>query len=150
MAQEPAELRRLIAPTVESMGFELVGVEFKGGHHALLRLYIDAEDGVSVDDCALVSHQVSGLLDVEDPIPGQYDLEVSSPGLDRPLFRAEDYARFAGQRVRVRTDVPVLGRRNFSGLLQGLEGDQVIVEVDGESYALPLDQIEQARLVPEY
>jgi ribosome maturation factor RimP len=150
MAQEPAELRRLIAPTVESMGFELVGVEFKGGQHALLRLYIDAEDGVSVDDCALVSHQVSGLLDVEDPIPGQYDLEVSSPGLDRPLFRAEDYARFAGQRVRVRTDVPVLGRRNFSGLLQGLEGDQVIVEVDGEAYALPLDQIEQARLVPEY
>ncbi len=144
-------MRRIIAPAVEGLGYELVGVEFSGGgKNSLLRIYIDQEDGITVDDCALVSHQVSGVLDVEDPIRGEYSLEISSPGADRPLFKAADYERFAGQQVRIRTAVAVLGRRNFTGSLKGLEGEQVIVEVDGEEYSLPFDQIDQARLVPEY
>ena len=151
MSQQPAHLRELIEPAVAGLGYELVGVEFHGGGtNGLLRVYIDHEDGITVEDCQAVSHQVSGLLDVEDPIPGHYSLEVSSPGLDRPLFSARDYARFAGQRVKLRMHGQVQGRRNFTGLLVGLEGDKVIVEVDGEEYELPLDQVDQARLIPEY
>lgn len=151
MSQQPAQLRELIEPAVAGLGYELVGVEYRGGSsNGLLRIYIDHEDGITLEDCQAVSHQVSGLLDVEDPIHGHYALEVSSPGLDRPLFRAQDYARFAGQRVKVRMHGLVQGRRNFTGLLLGLEGDNAIVEVDGEEFELPLDQVDQARLIPEY
>jgi ribosome maturation factor RimP len=151
MSQQPAQLQQLIEPAVESLGYELVGVEYRGGAtNGLLRIYIDHEDGITVDDCQKVSHQLSGLLDVEDPIQGHYALEVSSPGLDRPLFKAQDFARFAGQQVKVRMHGMIQGRRNFTGLLLGLEGDSAIVEVDGEEYLLPLDQVDQARLIPEY
>ena len=148
MRRETA-LEALLEPAVSRLGYELVGVEYHGGCRALLRLYIDREGGVSVEDCQRVSRQVSGLLDVEDPIPGPYTLEVSSPGLDRPLFRAEDFQRFAGREVRIRTDVPLEGRRNFRGVLRGLRGGEVLVEVDGAELALPVERIEQARLVPE-
>ncbi len=148
MRRETA-LEALLEPAVSRLGYELVGVEYHGGRRALLRLYIDREGGVSVEDCQRVSRQVSGLLDVEDPIPGPYTLEVSSPGLDRPLFRAADFQRFAGREVRIRTDVPLEGRRNFRGVLRGLRGDEVLVEVDGAELALPVERIEQARLVPE-
>ncbi len=148
MRRETA-LEALLEPAVSRLGYELVGVEYHGGRRALLRLYIDREGGVSVEDCQRVSRQVSGLLDVEDPIPGPYTLEVSSPGLDRPLFRAEDFQRFAGREVRIRTDVPLEGRRNFRGVLRGLRGGEVLVEVDGAEFALPVERIEQARLVPE-
>lgn len=151
MSQQPAQLRELIEPAVAGLGYELVGVEYRGGStNGLLRIYIDHEDGITLEDCQAVSHQVSGLLDVEDPIHGHYALEVSSPGLDRPLFRAQDYARFSGHRVKVRMHGLVQGRRNFTGLLLGLEGDNAIVEVDGEEFELPLDQVDQARLIPEY
>ncbi len=151
MSQQPVELQRLIEPAVETLGFELVGVEYKGGAtNGLLRIYIDHKDGITVDDCQAVSHQVSGLLDVEDPIPGHYSLEVSSPGLDRPLFKAADYARFAGHQVKVRMHGMIDGRRNFTGQLLGLEDDNAIVEMDGEEFVLPLDQVDRARLVPEY
>ncbi len=151
MSQQPAQLRELIEPAVVGLGYELVGVEYRGGStNGLLRIYIDHEDGITLEDCQAVSHQVSGLLDVEDPIHGHYALEVSSPGLDRPLFRAQDYARFAGRRVKMRMHGLVQGRRNFTGLLLGLEGDNAIVEVDGEEFELPLDQVDQARLIPEY
>ena len=113
MPRESAELRKLLEPAVSALGFELVGVEFVSGRRGLLRLYIDSEDGVTIDDCQAVSHQVSGLLDVEDPIQGQYSLEVSSPGLDRPLFRAADFERFAGHEVSLRLVAPVEGRRKF-------------------------------------
>ena len=148
MRRETA-LEALLEPAVSRLGYELVGVEYHGGRRALLRLYIDREGGVSVEDCQRVSRQVSGLLDVEDPIPGPYTLEVSSPGLDRPLFRAADFQRFVGREVRIRTDVPLEGRRNFRGVLRGLRGDEVLVEVDGAELALPVERIEQARLVPE-
>jgi ribosome maturation factor RimP len=133
------------------MGYELVGVEYRrGGHGGLLRVYIDSDEGVTVDDCQAVSYQVSGLLDVEDPIPGQYTLEVSSPGADRLLFRRRDFERFAGSLVKVRLDRPLDGRRRFRGRLEGLDGDHAVIEQDGQAVRLPLEQIDEARLVPEY
>lgn len=150
MSQPPAQLQSMIAPAVEALGYELVGVEYRSGDNGLLRVYIDHEDGIGVDDCQAVSHQVSGVLEVEDPIRGHYSLEVSSPGLDRPLFKAQDFARFAGHEVKVKMVTMIDGRRNFTGLLKGLDGETVIVEVDGEEKCLPLDQIDQARLIPEY
>ncbi|MFP5504618.1 MAG: ribosome maturation factor RimP [Gammaproteobacteria bacterium] len=151
MRQDPFNLRDLLEPAVAALGCELVGIEYHpSGKHSLLRIYIDRPEGVTVDDCSAVSYQISGLLDVEDPIPGHYTLEVSSPGLDRPLFGARDFERFAGHEVKIRTRFPVEGQRNFRGLLQGMQGQQVVVdEQDGRRVELPLDQIEQARLVPD-
>ncbi len=146
---DAGELGELIAPAVEVLGYELTGVEYLSGS-ALLRVYIDSKNGITVDDCQVVSHQLSGLLDVEDPIPGHYTLEVSSPGLDRLLFKVKDYERFAGSRVKIKLLAPLSGRRKFSGVLQGLEGESVLIEEDGENISIPLDQIAQARLVPEY
>ena len=151
MHQDPFNLRDLLEPAVTALGCELVGIEYRpSGKHSLLRGYIDKPDGVTVDDCTAVSYQVSGLLDVEDPVPGHYTLEVSSPGLDRPLFQAHDFERFAGHEVKVRMRFPVEGQRNFRGLLQGLQEQQVVIqEQDGKRVSLPLEQIEQARLVPD-
>ena len=150
MARESAELRKLIEPAVTVLGYELVGVEFIHGKSGLLRVYIDHDDGIGVDDCKAVSYQVSGLLDVEDPIRGQYTLEVSSPGLDRPLFQARDYERFAGQQVKLRLSVPVAGRRRFKGTLLGLRDEQVVVKMDDEELLVPLHEIDKTRLVPNY
>jgi len=125
-------------------------VEFVSGRRGLLRVYIDSEDGISIDDCQAVSHQVSGLLDVEDPIPGQYSLEVSSPGLDRPLFRAADFERFAGHEVRLRLVAPVEGRRKFRGVLVGLRDGRVVVQVEEQELVVALEEIDEARLVPDY
>ncbi len=150
MPRESAELRKLLEPAVTTLGYELVGVEFISGRRGLLRVYIDSEDGISVDDCQAVSHQVSGLLDVEDPIPGQYSLEVSSPGLDRPLFRAADFERFAGHELRLRLVAPVEGRRKFRGVLVGVRDDRVVVQVDGQELIVALGDIDEARLVPDY
>jgi ribosome maturation factor RimP len=145
-------LMHLAKSVVEPMGYELVGVEFlqRGGAGAVLRVYIDHEDGITLDDCSVVSHQLSGVLDVEDPIRGHYDLEVSSPGLDRPLFSVQDYRRFQGRRARIKLAVKLDGRRNFEGLLAGVHDAVLLLDVDGETSSLPLDIIESARLVPEY
>ncbi|MCP3869947.1 MAG: ribosome maturation factor RimP [Gammaproteobacteria bacterium] len=142
----------LLGKSVTGMGYELVGVEFssRGSAGALLRIYIDHPEGITVDDCAEVSHQVSGVLDVEDPIPGEYQLEVSSPGLDRPLFDREHYERFSGSPVRIKLQVKLEGRRRFEGLLKGVDGDEVLLEMEGELFRLPLSQIEKARLMPEF
>lgn len=151
MRDDPFKLRDLLEPAVTAVGCELVGIEYlPSGKQSLLRVYIDKPDGVSVDDCSAVSYQVSGLLDVEDPLPGHYTLEVSSPGLDRPLFQARDFERFAGQQVKIRMRFPIDGQRNFRGLLQGLQEQQVVIEEqDGKRVDLPLDQVEQARLIPD-
>lgn len=151
MRQDPFNLRVLLEPAVTALGCELVGIEYRAsGKHSLLRVYIDKPAGVTVDDCSAVSYQVSGLLDVEDPVPGHYTLEVSSPGLDRPLFEARDFERFSGHEVKLRMRFPVDGQRNFKGLLQGLHEQQVVIEQqDGTRVSLPLDQVEQARLVPD-
>jgi ribosome maturation factor RimP len=150
MPRESTELRTLVEPAVNALGFELVGVEFSHGKPGLLRIYIDSEDGITVHDCEAVSHQVSGLLDVEDPIAGHYSLEVSSPGLDRPLFQARDFERFAGHTVRLRLTAPLNGRRKFKGVLRGMKDNQVVVQMDDEQLSVGLDEIDQARLVPDY
>jgi len=142
----------LVRGGVEPLGYELVGVEYLSGQagSALLRIYIDHPRGIDVDDCAKVSHQISGLLDVEDPIRENYTLEVSSPGLDRPLFTREHYVRFVGNRVKIRLTAPLEGRSRFTGELLAVEGEVVRIDVDGRSVELPLADIEKARLVPEF
>ncbi|MGD8689784.1 MAG: ribosome maturation factor RimP [Gammaproteobacteria bacterium] len=144
-------LLALLEPTVKGMGYELVEVEFRSGPDALLRIYIDGPDGqITLDDCELVSHQVSGLLDVEDPIPGAYSLEVSSPGLDRPLRTAEHFRRFVGERAKIQLLQPREGRRRFTGTLEGVRDEKVAINVDGQDFELPLANIEKARIVPRF
>lgn len=152
MRQNPTDVHRLLEPAVAGMGFELVGVEYHpSGNHSLLRVYIDSERGVTVDDCARVSYQIGGVLDVEDPIPGNYQLEVSSPGLDRPLFQPGDYQRFAGQLVKVTLAHPLNGQRKYKGVLEGLRDQEVLLSLeDGTEVGLPLTDIDKARLVPEF
>jgi len=151
MRQDSHTLRQILEPVITTMGYELIGVEFHPHRgSALLRLYIDREGGVEVDDCQRVSHQVSGVLDVEDPIPGHYRLEVSSPGLDRPLFETRDFLRFVGHPVRVQLAMPLNGRRKFTGRLVGLRDDKVVLEHEGQELAFPLTAIETARLIPEF
>jgi len=151
MGRAPENLTEMIRHSVEPMGYELVGVEYVAqGNHHVLRLYIDHPEGITLDDCSRVSHQVSGVLDVEDPIPGEYNLEVSSPGLDRPLFSEAHFARFAGSQVSIRLHGKMQGRRRFSGRLLGVEQGEVVVEVDGEQVRIPPANIEQARLIPQF
>ena len=150
MGEPGSRLTALIEPAVEGLGYEFVGAEYMARRrNSLLRVYIDSEEGVSLDDCARVSDRLSGILDVEDPIQGAYRLEVSSPGLDRPLFFARHYDRFRGERIRVKMAVPVAGRRNFKGTLGGCRDGEVILIEDGEEYALPLADIGSARLIPD-
>ena len=150
MHERESRLHALIEPTVTSLGFELVGVLCRGGRsRGLIRVYIDHGDGITVDDCARVSHRVTGLLDVEDPIPGEYDLEVSSPGADRPLFVERDFARFAGADLQVTLHRPIEGRRRFTGTLGGYEDGVVVVEEEGIEHRFAITQIDSARLVPE-
>ncbi len=141
-------LHSLLEPTVEGLGYELVGVELVGSKgNRTLRVFIDTPAGVRVEDCEAVSHQVSGLLDIEDPIPGAYHLEVSSPGLDRPIFKASDYERFRGEQVRLRLVELYEGRRRVTGTLQGLEGEAVVVrDTEGTERRVPLELIDRARL----
>ncbi|MDX1735697.1 MAG: ribosome maturation factor RimP [Halioglobus sp.] len=149
MASRQHEITGLLRPTVEALGFDLWGVEYLSqGRHTLLRIYIDSARGVTVDDCAAVSEQVSGVLDVEDPISGEYTLEVSSPGVDRLLFTPEQFGRYAGEIVELRLRSPFEGRRKFKGVLKGLEGEDVVVQVDDHEYLLPHGTIEKARVQP--
>jgi ribosome maturation factor RimP len=150
--QSVRDLSELFEPVVESMGYELVGIEFLGADgHGTLRVYIDRNEGVSLDDCAAISHQVSGILDVEEPIKQAYDLEVSSPGIDRPLFKLADYERFAGKTARIKLAVGLLGRKKFKGQLQGVADSKLVtIEVDGEIFDLPYADIAKANLVGDF
>ena len=148
--QAYAHLRHMLEPVIALLGYELVGIEYlvQGGNN-VLRVYIDKDGGVTLDDCQKVSRQVSGVLDVEDPIHDRYALEVSSPGLDRPLFTREHFARYTGHSVQIRLDKPLDGRRNFKGIIQGMQDEAVLLEVDGTQFVLPLQAIEKAKLVPD-
>ncbi len=172
MTDKAAEIARLLAPTVESLGVELLGIEYlpaPGG--ALVRLYIDkpaidkptvdqvggedlGDDGVPVsvgiEDCQAVSREVSAQLDVEDPISGNYTLEVSSPGIDRPLFTLAHFERFAGETAKVTLKLPQEGRRRLTGLIARIEGDNITFLVDGAEFVAAFDNIDKARLVPDW
>ena len=149
MATREQQLTELLEPTVEALGFELWGVEYvASGKHTLLRLYIDAEQGITVDNCAAVSEQVSAVMDVEDPISSEYTLEVSSPGMDRLLFKLSQYPAYVGEWLELRLRSPFEGRRKFSGVLKGIEGDEVVIQVDDHEYLLPHSAIDKARVQP--
>ncbi len=151
LTKQEQQLTELLTPTVEAAGFELVGIEFvRAGRHSILRVYIDHQDGITVDHCATVSREVSALLDVEDPIPNEYFLEVSSPGLDRPLFTPEHFAKVVGQIIDVKLAIPQDGRRKFKGLLTQIEDDMLVVEVDGKLYRLLMDNVDKANVVPVF
>jgi ribosome maturation factor RimP len=149
VAGREEKIQALLQSTVESLGFKLWGLEhLSQGRHSLLRLYIDAENGVTVDDCAEVSRQVSGVMDVEDPISGEYTLEVSSPGVDRLLFRLDQYPEYVGEWIELRLRVPLNGRRKFKGTLKGIEGEDVVIQVDNDEFLLPLSAIDKAQVKP--
>lgn len=143
-------LTNIIEPIVSGMGYECVGIEFVSrAKNSLLRVYIDSDHGIQVNDCARVSHQLSGALDVEDPIPGNYQLEISSPGIDRPLFRLADFDRFNGQTAEIELYQPLHARRRYRGLLEGVKEQSVILKVDGVIHEIPFAQIKKACLSPE-
>lgn len=145
------DLTELMKPVVESLGFEFWGLEYHtSSKNTLLRIFIDSENGINVDDCAAVSHQVSGVMDVEDPISQEYTLEVSSPGVDRLLFTGEQVDRYRGHEAEIRLQFPFDGRRKFVGILNGMvEGDVALV-VGEEEYLLPFEQIDRARLIAKF
>lgn len=151
MATKEQQLHDLIAPAVTALGYEMWGLEYlTHGGETVLRVFIDSENGINVDDCAAVSRQVSAVLDVEDPISGEYNLEVSSPGMDRPLFTLDQFQRYSGEQVKIRLRSPFEGRRNFSGRLVGVEADEVVVAVDEHEYLLPIELIDKANVVPQF
>ena len=143
-------IERLIEPTLQDMGYNLVRVQFTGGHRAVLQIMAErADDGeMDVDDCAALSRTISALLDVEDPIASAYTLEVSSPGIDRPLVKPDDFDRFAGLEAKLELAIPLDGRKRFRGRLMGMVGDRVRIRfVGGGTVELPFADIAQAKLV---
>ena len=152
MATKEETLKAMIAPVVEALGCEFWGLEYlSSGRSALLRIYIDRdEQGVTVEDCEKVSRQVSSLMDVEDPIRGEYTLEVSSPGLERPLYTLEQFQRYVGEEVAVKLRFPYEGRRKFKGRLNGVEGEDILLVVEDHEYLFPVDSVEKANVVPRF
>ncbi len=151
MSSKLEQLQALLAPVVEALGYQCWGIEFiSQGRHSVLRVYIDHADGILIDDCEKVSRQISGVLDVEDPVSGEYTLEVSSPGMDRPLFTLEQFAAHIGEQVKIRLRSPYEGRRNFQGLLRGVEEQDVVVQVDEHEYLLPVESIDKANIIPRF
>jgi ribosome maturation factor RimP len=143
------DLYELLEPGVKALGFEVLTVEKAGqGNSSVLRVYIDSPEGITVDDCARVSDQVSAILDVEDPITDRYRLEVSSPGFDRPLCTLAHFEAVVGQKVRIQSMVQIAGRKRFTGILTGVTAEVVTLDIDGEVHSVPMDNILKARLVP--
>ena len=152
MSRSQDKLTQLLRPAVEGLGYELVGIEhLPMGKHTVLRIYIDSPDGITVNDCSQVSHQVSGVLEVEEPIMGQFTLEVSSPGIDRPLFDFEQFKQFVGSKVKIKLYHAIEGRRKIVGLLDSIEGDDIIVlDADSDTrFQLQMDDIDKANIVTD-
>jgi len=144
-------IKEMLEPAVNAVGMELWGVEFLSqGRHSILRVYIDSDNGVTIDNCEAASHQVSGVLDVEDPISGEYNLEVSSPGMDRPLFTFDQFSRYVGELIKVRLQMAVDGMRNFTGKLVQAENDSLTFEVESQQLTVSINQIDKANLVPNF
>jgi ribosome maturation factor RimP len=151
VATKHAALHALIEPVVAAMGFELWGIDhLSQGKNSRLVIYIERESGVSVEDCADISRQVSAVMDVEDPIAGEYRLEVSSPGMARPLYSLDQFSRFQGHHVALKLRTAFDGRRKYQGLLVGVEGDEVLLQLDGEEYCFPIESIDSAHIVPQF
>jgi len=142
-------LVKLLDPVVQAMGYEMLGIEhIPNGQGSTLRIYIDNEQGIKLEDCSRVSQQIAGVLDVGDPIQGTYDLEVSSPGLDRPLFTVEHFRRFIGVEVKLNLREKIAGRRKLVGEISTVSDERVDVIDTGINYQIPVDVIDKARLVP--
>lgn len=151
MQRSHARLWELLEPVVSGMGYDLIEIEYQpSAKHGVLRLYIDLPGGIQLDDCTEVSRQVSAVLDVDDPIPGQYNLEVSSPGMDRPLRKAKDFTRFAGEIARIRMHAAIGGQRNFKGRITSADDETLQMECENGPVSLPMASIDKARLVPDY
>ena len=141
----------MLKAPVEALGHQLWGLEYiQAGKHSTLRLYIDNEKGIFIEDCAEASRQVSAVLDVEDPISTEYTLEVSSPGVDRPLFTAEQYQAYIGETVKVQLTMPVAGSRNLKGTVTGLDGQMLNLSVDGNELTVALDNIRKGNLIAKF
>ena len=151
MASLEQQLTEMFTPSVEDLGYEVVGIEYiRAGNHSTLRVYIDQDTGILVDDCAAVSRQIRALMDVKDPITNEYTLEVSSPGLERRLFSAEHYAAFAGEEVKVQLRMPIQNRRKWKGIIDSVEGEIICVNVDGTLERFALSNIQKANIVPKF
>jgi ribosome maturation factor RimP len=151
MYRQNQHLLDLFETEVAAMGYELLGIELdQSTHGSVLRVYIDKAAGIMVEDCVLVSRQLTGLLDVEDPIKGNYDLEVSSPGMDRPLFTLEQFKKVVGETIKLKLYEKYKDRKRFSGILKVVDEEEVIINCDNEEYKVPFRLIERARLVPEF
>ena len=151
MASKQERIQAIVIPVVESLGCELWGLEYiTQGRYTTLRIYIDAQQGVSLEDCEKVSRQVSALMDVEDPIEGEYTLEVSSPGLDRPLYTAAQYAAYVGETVSLRLRLAIDGRRRFKGIVNAVEDGVLVMSVDNKAVRIPVDSIDKGTLEPRY
>jgi ribosome maturation factor RimP len=149
MNSRVSNLQRMFEPVVVSLGYEFVGCEFiTFGKHRKFCIYIDKEDGVTIEDCTKVSRQISAILDVEEPISGEFRLEVSSPGFDRPLFKLAQFGPFIGERIKLRLIEPLGDRRNFVGELIKVEGNQVAIHMDGEEFIFDYENINKANLAP--
>ncbi|MEE4219110.1 MAG: ribosome maturation factor RimP [Xanthomonadales bacterium] len=146
-----SKLTNLLQPLIEDLGYEFVGIEQSSNpKNPVVVIYIDRPEGIAIEDCATVSREVAALMDVEDPISGHYTLEVSSPGLDRPLFTAGQYAACTGERVKMTVYAPVDGRRKFKGPILAVAGETVTIDQDGSEVVLELGNVVKARLVPDY
>ncbi len=151
MKQAPDHLVKLIEPIVEGLGYECVGIEYNPHpKNGLLRVYIDREQGIDIDDCSKVSHQISGVLDVEDPIQGNYNLEVSSPGLERPVFKLKQFEQYIGSIVKINLYKPVNNRRKMMGKILAVNGENIQLDVDGQIFDIPFQSISKANLGSEY
>jgi len=150
MSRRTTELGNLLEPAINALGFRLWGIEYiPQGRHSLLRVYLDKEGGVDIEDCALASRQISSILDVEDPISGEYTLEVSSPGLDRTLFSLDQFNVYLGWHVTLRLTENFDGRRKFTGQLKAIVDDEVLIIIGDEEYTIPYELVEKASLVSQ-
>lgn len=151
MKQAELTLRERLQSLVIAMGYEFVGMELQkqSRRRSILRIYIDSGNGVTLDDCTKVSRQVSAMLDVEDPIQGEYNLEISSPGLDRPLFEIAHYQKQIGNRIKVRLNSPLTDRRNFVGVLLRVEESNIHLLVGQEEVVLPFSSIDKAKVIAD-
>lgn len=151
MTTRQESLSTMIEPVVAALDYKLWGIDFfaRGGR-ATLRVYIDRDAGIGVDDCERVSRQLGSLFDVEDPIAGEYTLEVSSPGMDRPLFTLDQYRLYVGEEISLRLRAPFEGRRKYRGRLTAVAEDEIVLEMDEHEYTFPLAGIDRANLIPRF